>query len=266
MPSLNVFIDGTWLLHQLGAGGSLASATDSPTNRFPLDFDKLNGALVAHACSHGGACTGVSDCYISTSIFNLPADFDDWSNRFDNVTADQISKTRWAVKIREKLCERAAKAGYKLDAVYRPAIRDYMIRKLAEGTFQEKQVDTSVVALLVRSAITKPDDFHAVLTGDSDILPAVKVAYPEFTRNVFVATTHPDELNPLHRQTAFSLVDFEFSVPPFYMQNKEVAQRIVEGKNVYRCEECGLVFAMPRPVPRTQRPRCAKHRLKRAAT
>lgn len=266
MSRLNVFIDGTWLLHQLRADGSMASSTDSPNSRFPLDFTKLNRALVDHVNAHGGACDDVGDCYISTSIFTLPPDFDDWGNRFDDITAEQVERTRRAVKLREQLCDRASKAGYRLDAVHRPAIRAYMIRKLAEGKFQEKQVDTSVVALLVRSAITKSDDFHAVITGDSDILPAVKVAYPEFTRNVFVATTHPDELNPFHRQTSFALVDFAFAVAPYFMQNKDAALSLIEGANTYRCEECGLVFSMPRPVPKTQRPRCAKHRPRRTAT
>ncbi len=135
----------------------------------------------------------------------------------------------YAVKRREDLVAEAVKAGYRTDAVYRPPIRDYIIRKLADGKYQEKQVDTSVVAFLVRSAIARAEDHHVVITGDScDILPAVRVAYPEFTRNVFVATTHPDELNPSHRQTAFSLVDFEFQVPPFFMQNRRRA-RAFEG-------------------------------------
>jgi hypothetical protein len=179
----------------------------------------------------------------------------------DDISSDQIEKVQYAVRRREELVARAVSAGYLTDAVYRPQIRDYIIRKLADGRYQEKQVDTSVVALLVRSAITRQDDYHAVVTGDSDILPAVRVAYPAFTRNVFVATTHPDELNPGHRQTAYSLVDFAFDVPPFYLQNKENAMKILEGDHVYRCEECGLVFGMVRPIPRGQRPRCSRHRI-----
>ena len=254
---LNIFIDGTWLLHQCGAGGSLANATDDPTHRFGLDFGKLNAALVEHVKEAGAACDGVRDAYISTSIFGLPADFTDWPNRFEDVTAEQVEKTQYAVKRREDLVAEAVKAGYRTDAVYRPPIRDYIIRKLADGKYQEKQVDTSVVALLVRSAITRAEDHHVVITGDSDILPAVRVAYPEFTRNVFVATTHPDELNPSHRQTAFSLVDFEFQVPPFFMQNKENAHKLLKGQHVYRCEECGLVFAISKPVPKGSRPDAA---------
>lgn len=263
MGQLNIFIDGTWLLYQCGAGAGLANATDQPASRFLLDFGKLNSALLRHVRDTGRVCSDIGECYVSTSIFELPPGFDDWPNQFEDVTAEQIEKTQRAVRLREELVASAVAAGYRTDAVYRPPIKDYIIRKLAERRYQEKQVDTSVVALLVRSAITKTSDFHSVVTGDADILPAVRVAYPEFTRNVFVTTTHPDELNPEHRQTAFSLVDFAFDVPPFYMNNKESAQQILHGAHVYRCEECGLVFSMPRPVPRSQRPRCVRHRSRR---
>lgn len=110
--------------------------------------------------------------------------------------------------------------------------------------------------MLVRSAITRPDDFHTVITGDSDILPAVSTAYPQFTENVFVTTTHPDELNARHRQTAYSLIDFKFDIPPFYMQNKENAEQLLKGDHVYRCQECGKVFSQQKPIPHRERPRC----------
>jgi hypothetical protein len=266
MRQLDIFIDGTWLLNQCAAGGSLANATANPDQRFPFDFAKLNAALLEHVRANKHTCDGVGDCYISTSIFSLPADFDLWPSQFEDITTDQIEKTRNAVARREALVRSAVEVGYRQDAVYRPPIRAWIIRALAEQKYRERQVDTSVVALLVRSAITKTGDFHAVITGDADMLPAVRVAYPEFTRNVFVATTHPDEMNPRHRQTAFSLVDFQFDIPPFFMQNKENAVRLMTGAHVYRCEECGLIFALPRPVPTSQRPRCVKHRVQRTAS
>ncbi len=264
MADLNVFVDGTWLLVQCGAGGSLANSTDTPDRRFPLDFSRLNSALLEHVRVNW-QCDGIGECYISTSIFTLPHGFDDWPTQYVDITQEQVEKAKKAVAAREAFVRSAARAGYKQDAVFRPPIRDYIIRKLADRKYQEKQVDTSVVALLVKAAITKAGDFHAVVTGDSDILPAVRVAYPEFTKNVFVTTTHPDELNARHRQTAFSLVEFQFDVPPFYMQNKENAVQIIEGNHAYRCEECGLVFSQPRPVPARQRPRCRNHRPARVA-
>jgi hypothetical protein len=46
MLKLNVFIDGTWLVVQCSAGGSMANATDTADRRLPLDFARLNVALV----------------------------------------------------------------------------------------------------------------------------------------------------------------------------------------------------------------------------
>lgn len=260
MARLNIFIDGTWLLVQCGASNSMANATDRPNHRFPLDFAKLNAALLDHVNTHGAKCTGIGEAQISTSIFALPPDFDDWPNQFDDITVDSIEKVRKAVAARENFVRSAVIAGYLTDAVYHPPIRDHIIRRLADRKFQEKQVDTSVVALLVRSAITRGEDFHAVITGDADIIPAIRVAYPQFTENVFIATTHPDESNPRHRQTAFALVDFNFKIGPFYLQNGDNAVKLIEGAHAYRFEECGSVFAMSRPVPRSSRPRCALHR------
>ena len=91
------------------------------------------------------------------------------------------------------------------------------------------------------------------------------MAYPQFTKNVVIATTHPDELNARHRQTAFALVDFDFAIPSYYMQNKENAVQLLEGAHTYRCEECGLAFALQKPIPKNQRPRCFKHRGAKAA-
>ena len=261
MPNLNIFIDGTWLLVQCAAGGSMANATDHPDQRFPFDFAKLNQCLLAHVQSHGGACDAIGECQISTSIFTLPDDFDNWPTQYDNMTAESIERVRRAVAARNAFVAQAVDAGYSTDAVFRPPIRDHVVRRLAAGKYQEKQVDTSVVALLVRSAITRPADFHVLITGDADSLPAIRVAYPEFTRNVILATTHPDEFNPRHRQTAFALVDFAFNIPPFYMQNRDAAVRLIEGQFAYRCEECGAVFATHRAVPSRSRPRCMQHRV-----
>jgi hypothetical protein len=261
MASLNIFVDGTWLLVQCAAGQSLANATEHPDQRFPLDFAKLNQQLMNHVAANGGASDKVGEAAIATSIFGLPEDFDDWPNRFDDVTAEQIERTKRAVFAREAFVADAVKAGYSTEAVFRPKIRDYILRRLEEKRYQEKQVDTSVVALLVRSAITRPGDYHALITGDADILPAVKVAYPQFTQNVFVATTHPDELNPRHRQTAFSLIDFAFQIPPYYMQMKDNAEKLIAGAHAHRCEECGRIFVLIKPLPKNRRPRCREHRV-----
>ncbi len=262
MANLNVFIDGTWLFYQCGGGQCLPNATASPNSRFRLDFTKLNDALLAHVRGAGGQVDGVNELYVATSIFSLPDDFDDWPNQYDDVTPDHIDRTRRGVHAREEFVSWATEAGYRTDAVFRPPIRNYIIRRLSESRYQEKQVDTAVVALLVRAAIVREGDFHVLITGDSDTLPALRVAYPQYTENVLVATTHPDELRAAHRQTAFSLVDFDFRIPPFYLQDN--AHLIIQGDHVYRCGECGKVFALSNPLPRAARPYCPAHRQARA--
>jgi len=251
---LNVFIDGSWLFKACGPEKALAGATEWPGKSFRLDFAKLNNALLSHAKSHITWCDELGDLYISTSVFALPDDFDEWPTEYDSVTTDDIDRTRRSVESRQCFVDGAVGAGYRDDAVYRPRMKGWILDQLRVGRYQEKQVDATVVALLVRSAITGPNEVHVVITGDADVLPAIRVAYPEYSRNVFVATTHPDELLAERRQTSFSLSNFDFEIPPYYLQDH--AADVLGGANVYTCAHCHKVFARPNAIPTTARPCC----------
>lgn len=258
MSRLHVFIDGTWLYNQCNRGACLANATAMPDRSFPFSFSRLGTALLGHVAGRDPACTELGDCFIATSIFSLPGDFHTWPQHYPDISEEQVERTTRNIAAREAFFRGAIDAGFKEDAIFRPPIRDYIMRRLAQRRYQEKQVDTSVVALLVRSAIMNPDDYHCVLTGDSDILPAIRVAYPEYTRNVFVCSTHPDELQAAHRQTSFSLFDFNFGIPPFFLQDN--AHVLMEGNHVHRCGQCGRAFATLSPLPRLARPYCVNCR------
>lgn len=254
MSKLNVFIDGSWLFKACAPERALAAKMEWPEKRFPLDFGKLDAALLSYARSSIAHCSELGDRYIATSIFDLPADFDGWPKEHPDVTADDIARTRSGVEMRERFVQGARKNGYSDRAIYRPKMKDWILEKLRSRRYQEKQVDATVVALLVRSAITVPIDVHVVITGDADVLPAVKVAYPEYSRNVFVATTHPDELRAENRQTAFSLSNFDFDIAPYYLQD-HVAD-IAQGEHVYTCAHCHGVFIRKKPIPALARPCC----------
>src|SRR5262249_52795757 len=146
----------------------------------------------------------------STSIFSFPDNFNAWPEEYDDVTVEDIARTRSGAEARERFVQSAFEVGYNDRAVYRPKMKSWILEKLRQKQYQEKQVDATVVALLVKFAITKPHDVHAVITGDVDVLPAIKVAYPEYSKNVFIATTHPDELAAERRATSFSLTNFHF--------------------------------------------------------
>lgn len=254
MSKLNVFIDGSWLFKACAPEKALAARTEWSEKTFPLDFARLDQALLAHARAATPACNLLGDRFISTSIFTLLDNFDAWPDEFDGVTADDISRTRQGVVARQRFVDSAIAVGYSDRAVYRPKMKGWILENLRARRYQEKQVDATVVALLVRSAITGPDDVHVVITGDADVLPAIKGAYPEYSKNVFIATTHPDELIAERRQTSFSLSNFDFAIDPYYLQDH--AEQIAKGEYVYTCAHCHKVFIRAKPIPTKARPCC----------
>lgn len=254
MSRIHIFIDGSWLFKICGPEGVLSSKTDKPTKAFSLDFTKLNQSILSHAKKFDRDCSELGDLYYSTSIFDLPGDFDEWPNEYENITSSDIEVIKRNVHARSLVAANATYAGYKGDAIYHPKMRGYIAEKLIYKKYQEKQVDASVVALLVRSAIVNPSDYHVVITGDSDILPAIRVAYPEYSKNVFIATSHPDELSASHRQTSFSFQDMAFTTPPYYFQ--EHVKEIIYGNNPYNCSRCNKVFTAHNPFPERRQPYC----------
>lgn len=255
MKQLHIFIDGTWLFRVCQPEGTLASKTENSDRGFSLNFDKLNIVLLDHVKQSDPKCTSLGDLYFITSIFDIPGNVDNWPSENPDITPDDVERVKRGAHARSNVAQNAIRAGYKKDAIFKPKLKHYMIGRIKNGTFQEKQVDASVVALLVRSAITKPSDYHLLITGDSDIIPAIKVAYPEYSRNVVIATTHPDELRAEHRQTSFTFNSVEFSLPPLYLQDH--IKDILHGDNVYECGECRVVFSRPNPVTIGRRPYCA---------
>ena len=254
MGKLNVFVDGSWLFKACAPERALAGRTEFPEKHFQLDFAKLDQALLKHASDATGSSDGLGERYLVTSVFALPDNFDDWPKEFHDVTDEDVKRTRSGVVSRQRFVDSAVAGGYSDRAVYRPRLKGWILEKLRVKRYQEKQVDATVVALLVRSAIVAPNDVHVVVTGDADVLPAIRVAYPEYSKNVVVATTHPDELKAEHRQTSFSLSNFKFDIEPFYLQDH--AQDILSGAYVYVCAHCHKIFARAKGIPAKARPCC----------
>ncbi|OHD55183.1 MAG: hypothetical protein A2014_00100 [Spirochaetes bacterium GWF1_49_6] len=254
MPRLNIFIDGSWLFKICGPGKVLASRTVFPTRSFSIDFSKLNSLLLSHVKKYNEKCKDFGDLYYVTSIFQLPPEIDDWPTYYDYITEESIIIIKKNIYAREMVARNAVASGYKNDSIFHPLLRDYMIPKIKDKRFQEKQVDTSVVALLVRSAILNPEDYHVVITGDSDILPSIQIAYPEYSKNVFIATSHPDELDSQHRQTSFSLSNFLFEIEAIYFQ--DFIKDIIYADFAYKCDNCNKVFTTVHEIDHRRRAYC----------
>lgn len=254
MSKLHIFIDGSWLFKACAADRALSNRMEYPDRTFKIDFTKLKDALLNYANSHDSSCNGFGDLIFCTSIFALPEDLDEWPTERDDISEEDITSVRRSVSIREGFANLALDADFSETTIFRPPLKGWMIEKLRNRRFQEKQVDATVVAMLVRSAITNIGDYHAIITGDADILPAIKVAYPEYSNNVFIATTHPDQLSSESRQTSFSLTDFDYAVPPYYLEQHAI--NLIQGENTYSCSHCGKIFTRPKAIPRTANPCC----------
>jgi hypothetical protein len=114
-----------------------------------LDFNRLNEQLLRHVKVHGHQCEGLGELVFAASILSLPQDVNDWPTKFPGIRPENIEITRRAIWAREAFLREAMKGGYSDKAVLRPELREWTLRKLIDGQFREKQVDSLVVALLV---------------------------------------------------------------------------------------------------------------------
>lgn len=267
MSKLHIYIDGTWLFKVVE--GHVFDRFLYRPDSFELDFNKLNQLMLKHVAKQHPECAEIGNCYFVTSIFELPVDFDSWEGkRIENifteksitVSSNNISTTKKVIAEREEFAKSAIQAGYDEKCLFKVPLQEWMLLNLLHPKlkYQEKQVDTTVVALLVRDAIEHPDDCFALVAGDADILPAIRVAYPSYTKNVFPVLTSPDEREGRNRQTSFKYSQHEFEIDTLILQNH--VGEIMKGNYVHQCTDCHKYFVNYNPVQKLKSgsllPRC----------
>lgn len=253
---VHIYVDGTWMFKACKPNGVLASKTDSSNYPFPLNWEKLN-QLILKNCKTISENAELGELYYVSSIFTIPEDLDEWCEHNYQVTKDMVEKAKKVIFAKQKVFEAAQSAGYSDEGLFRPILKEWILEKLDKFEYDEKQVDTTVVALLVRGAITKPDDFHILISGDADMLPAIRVAYPEYSKNVGIVISHPDELDYDKKQSSIAFFDFSFKIESIYLQQNTF--ELMDGNNIYRCVECGKIFRTQNPIPKLKQPRCKLH-------
>lgn len=272
---LNIYIDGSWLFRT--QAGVLANARIDSDNKKPvyIDFAKLSDVILKHVQVNGfEECLDYGERHCCISVFNVPSGIESkWenkkicdlqpnlkSNKFE-IKKNHLDQAIKNCKYRDNFSRNAIIAGFDPKSVIRPDLKPWMIEKLVTGNFQEKQVDTTLVALIVSSAITRPDELHAVVAGDADILPAIQLAYPKFSENVFMVTTHPDELKAEHRQSSFSYQNTDFKIEALYLQDH--VKEIALSSNLIECQSCRKLFEFTGKIDAKKRTYCTDCNSKR---
>jgi hypothetical protein len=206
----NVYIDGSWLFKQCGANGILSSRMEYPDNAFHLDFRKLLACLASTLGGETGQPVDPSNLYFYTAIFEIPDQANpEWGD---------IGWLRNSTAARMRFAQSATDAGFDPDGTYHVPLRTWMLEKLRDRRYQEKMVDTSVVARTVQQVIADPNRLHVIISGDLDMLPAISTVVPQYTDSVVLATTHPDQYNPGEAQSSFKLNLFDFKYGPVYLE------------------------------------------------
>ncbi|WP_140853504.1 NYN domain-containing protein [Myxococcus xanthus] len=247
----NVYVDGSWLFKQCGPEKLLANRMEFPTQSFRLDFQKLLGLLGKELSERIGdkdKIDGPGDLFFYTALFVMPDEVDpEWPD---------ISVIRRGVEARERFISEAKQAGFQDSGIFHVPLRRWMVDKLNERRYQEKMVDTSLVARLVERTINAPDTIHVVVSGDLDMLPGIKTVVPDYSRRVVLLTTHPDQYDRSEAQSSFRLSQFDFEIEPIYIE-RHVGE-IVRGTYPYRCSNktCGCVFVRERKIPKASNPVC----------
>lgn len=260
MPKLHIFIDGSWL-YKVCQGKALKRYT--VYNKFYLDFNKLKSEIYNHAHSYDGNCNEIGSAFFVTSLLTLPDDFDSWLGKTICKGQDEetildkknIIRTKNDFKSREDFKNKALDAGFDEETIFYSELKESELARIIHKTYQEKQVDTTVVAKLVEYAITQKGDYFALVAGDADMIPAIKVACPEYTENLFLVTANRNETDEENRLTSTKYNKYVSKIPPLYFQNNGI-DKIMEGNFIYSCADCHKFFKRDTAIPTNALPHC----------
>lgn len=243
----NVYLDGSWLFKQCDYDKILAKGTEDPWLPFRMDFKKLVTLISEKAREFGGGGVATpKSLYVCTSIFKIPKDVETWPST--QAHPESLAKLRTNLAAREDFVQRAFAAGFLPDGVLRPELRPYHLALISRGRWQEKQVDTWLVAQLVEQSIRNPEYFHFIGSGDADMMPGIKRVVPGYTKRVVHIGTHPAQFDRDDLGTSFEFEGFGLEHGPILLEDH--LEHLIEGTHIYHCRNraCNRVFVRPERI------------------
>jgi len=175
-----------------------------------------------------------------------------------------ISFIMKSIYARQYFIKEAEAGGFDCSGVNWVPLRKHIAEKLRDHQYQEKMVDTSVVARLVEQAIRHPRRMHVLITGDRDMLPALRTVCPKYTKSIALATTHPDQYDRFNSQSSFALSAFDFVSEPMYLERH--VEQLVAGEDVYTCANCRKVFVATSKLGIRENPVCDQCKSQRSSS
>jgi uncharacterized LabA/DUF88 family protein len=249
---LHIFVDGSWL-YRVYTDGILDKEFAlydeiKKTNKFNIDFNKLKLYILEHT-KKTDPDVQLGDCYFISSIFHIAK-----PDELEGETND-INKIKEKISDKNIFADKAIAGGFQ-DSVIRPELKSWHIESVLTGDFREKQVDIKLAALFTKYAVTTPCDYFAIITGDSDFVPAIDISGA--IENVILVTTHPDESDKRHIKSSRLLTTLNFRIAPIYLRS--IAKYIMKGMYIYECIDCKKFFSLENAIKDLHKfqPHCKK--------
>ena len=238
MTTVHVYIDGSWLykLCQKSNNTDIESGAfvraKNLNCHFQIDFEKLSNTLSEIMRKKCGDEINLFRKIIVTSVFKVgEKKFNDYCNKEEIINAirntpfrgkfdlsdEEVERIANSIISRRTFAGNAVKYDYNKNDngfIFESILNEQRLRSYINSTYTEKMVDTALVASLVKGAIINKYDYHCLVAGDADMISALKVAYPDYHKNIFLAT-----VDPKYNTTAKELVD-EFKndkFPPIFL-------------------------------------------------
>lgn len=218
MNKFNMFVDGSWLFRICRASGILASKTETPDDHFRIDFAKLADFIDRTLECFYSKPFGKGELMIFSSIIDFSNADESWGD---------LTRIKQNSTARQQFVKSASLGGFDVSNVFTITLRQWMIRAIENETYQEKMVDTTLVATLVEKTINNPLDVQVVVAGDLDILPGIRTVIPNYSNKVVLVSSHPQQFDINNQTSSFVLNSFHFDHGPIYLENN--VKNIING-------------------------------------
>lgn len=240
MSKCHVYIDGSWLYKQCSGKGVLGKRT--VYGKIFLDYRKLIELIVNEVGKATGESVSAGEelHYFTSVIKDIPAS----SNikiEGEDYSLEQIrSRSKTALETMTKVVQ-----GGVTVTNFEIGFRPWMAKAIAEGSYQEKMVDTAIVAKFVINSLKEEysSDYHAILSGDLDMLAAFEEVLMEVdpSLKILLVTIDPVQWDQKDSQVSKDLAQFEHFAIPSILLDRFIPE-IMQGDNVLQCQGCSKYF------------------------
>lgn len=245
----HIYVDGSWLFKQCGKQKSLswrAFPKSKHEKIFFIDYSKLINLIINELRSTIKEDLDVGTLWYFSSVFS----------ELTEIPGEDVQLILRENYAKKRIIDEVRKAGFNTDHVFEVPFKPWMIDAIKSKSYKEKKVDSAMVTYMADNFKNYENDYHAVVTGDLDVMPAIQRLMQSGIGKVILVTTKPHQWDITMQQTSWELANYPFSHGPIFLEDK--VKSIMSGDLIYECVRCRDLFARRKAIPPLSQPLCIK--------